>query len=124
MKTIILTAALATAMLVTGAWAQHDDHHPDGASPPGMMAGMQAHMQEMTMGQNKTADLVKQLADSFAAIEAEKDPDALKEKLAKHGALLKELQANTQSQGRMMMTMQHMMGDHRMGGPAAGDSTK
>ena len=72
------------------------------------------------MGQNETGKLVEQLLQNLAAIEAEKDPAALKTKLAEHGALLKEFQAKVQHQGHMMEMMQHMMG----GGMMAGDEQK
>jgi hypothetical protein len=59
----------------------------------GMMSGdMMTQMPKMMMGQTETGKLVDQLVKSFTAIEAEKDPAALKGKLAEHGALLKELQ--------------------------------
>jgi len=71
-------------------------------------------------GPTETGNLVDRLTKSFAAIEAEKDPAALKGKLAEHGALLKELQKNVQSQSHMMDMMQHMMGGSMIGGTQAG----
>jgi hypothetical protein len=123
MKTRMLVVAITATvgLLVTGALAQHEEHHQDQAGPaagktePGKMGGMMSgnmmsQMPKMMMSQNETGQLVDQLVKSFAAIEAEKDGAALKEKLAEHSALLKELQTKVQSQSRMMETMQHMMG--------------
>ena len=70
----------------------------------------------MMMGQTETGELVEQLLKSFAAIiEAEKNPVALKEKLAEHSSLLKELQARVQTQSHMMDMMQRMMGGSTVG---------
>jgi len=122
MRTTKLIGAMVvgTGLFVTGAWAQHEEHHQDQAAPAaaqngtgkagGMMSG------GMMMGQNDTAKLVEQLTKSFAAMEAEKDPTALKAKLAAHGVLLNELQAKVQAQSHMMDMMQHMMGGAAMGG--------
>jgi hypothetical protein len=125
-RNMVIAIAAATGLFVTGAVAQHEEHHKDQAAPAsastsastvdkadtgktgGMMSG------GMMMGQNETGKLVDQLMKSFAAIEAEKDPAALKEKLAEHGSLLKELQTKVQSQSHMMDMMQHMMGGSMM----------
>lgn len=119
-RSMVVAVAVATGLFVTGAVAQHEEHHQDQAAPPadkidtaktgGMMSG------NMMMGQNETGKLVEQLMRSFAAIEAEKDPAALREKLAEHGALLKDLQTKVQTQSHMMDMMQHMMGGTKMGG--------
>ena len=129
-KTMVVAVLVATGLFVTGAVAQHEEHHSDQATPPadkgamdkagGMMSGnMMTQMPKMMMGQNETGKLVDQLMKSFAAIEADKDSASLKAKLAEHGALLKELQANTQAQSHMMDMMQHMMGGSMMGGTQA-----
>ena len=74
----------------------------------------------MMMGQNETGKLVEQLMRSFAAIDAEKDPAALKEKLTEHGSLLKDLRTKVQAQSHMMDMMQHMMGGNMMSGTKIG----
>lgn len=136
-ETMVLAIAAATGLLVTGAVAQHEEHHPDqAASPPastadktdsaktgGMMSGemmsqMMSQMPSMMKGQNETAQLVDRLTKSFAAIEAEKNPTARKKKSAAFGVSLKELQAEVQAQFHMMEMMQHMM----MGGAMMGGS--
>jgi hypothetical protein len=132
-RTIVVAAAVATGLFVTGAVAQHEEHH-DQAAPPagkadtgkmgGMMSGnMMTQMPKMMMGQTETGKLVDQLAQSFIAIEAEKDPAALKAKFAEHDALLKELQTKVQAQSHMMDMMQHMMGV-MMGGTQTGGEGK
>ena len=91
--------AVATGLFVTGAVAQHEEHHQDQAAPPdkadanktgGMMSGnmmsqMMSQMPQMMMGQNETGKLVDRLMTSLAAIEAEKNPTARRKKLAEHG---------------------------------------
>ena len=119
MGRIFVAVTVGLGLFVTGAWAQHEEHHPDQAVPPagktetgktgGMMSG------GMMMGQTETGKLVEQLLKSFAAIEAEKNPVALKEKLAEHSSLLKELQARVQTQSHMMDMMQRMMGGSTVG---------
>ena len=118
-KSILVAIAVATGLFVTGAVAQHEEHHQDSAVPPadkagkngGMMSGdMMSQMPQMMIGQSETAKLVDLLTKSFAVIEAEKDRAKLKDKLAEHGSLLKELQMKVQAQSHMMELMQHMMG--------------
>jgi hypothetical protein len=103
---MIVTLAFATGLFATGAVAQHEDHQ-NGQSDAPKTNKMMSHMQQMRMGQDETRKLLDQLLTSFAAIEAEKDPVALKQKLAEHGALLKKLQ--TQVQARSHMMDMHMM---------------
>ena len=67
----------------------------DDAKMAGMMGEMMAHHSEITQ-------LVDKLAQSFAAVQAEKDPTALAKKIAEHGALLKELQAKMAEHEKMM----------------------
>ena len=73
----------------------------------------------MMVGQNETGKLVGQLVKSFAAIEAEKAPAALKTKLVEHGSLLTDLQTKIQTQSYMMDMMDGSMragkqdGEHR-----------
>jgi uncharacterized protein HemX len=121
MKSTITIAAVAAVLFVTGAAAQHEEHHSNQTAPKAeqgksMAGGMKSQMPQMMMEQNETAKLVDQLQKSFTAIEDEKDPAALKQKLAVHGALLKELQTKIRSQSHRMEMMQHMMDGSMMGG--------
>ena len=134
MRNIFLVSVLAVGtLLVTGAIAQHEEHHGTQAAPPadksaampmgqmmGQMGQMMTQMNQMTgqmtgqMGQMMTtraevAKLTDQLVNGFAAIENEKDAKARNEKLAEHGKLLKELQTKLQGQSQMMERMQGMM---------------
>jgi hypothetical protein len=77
----------------------------------GMMGQMGAHHQQMV-------ELMNRLMQSMSAIEAEKDPAALKTKLAAHKALLEQMHSQMMVQGGMMQRMQHM---HQMMG-ASGNS--
>jgi hypothetical protein len=126
----LLAIVIGTGLLVTGAAAQHEDHHGTppatagdnaGAGKGGMSGGMMSG--GMMSGQAETRKLVDQLAASLAAIETEKDPAALKTKLAEHGALLKQLQAKVQAQSQMMDMMQHMMDGKMMGGKMMDEKT-
>ena len=138
-RTMFAAIAVTAGLLVTGALAQHEEHHQDQTAPPpastadktdsaktaGMMSGemmsqMMSQMPPMMMGQNDTAKLVDQLTTSFAAIEAEKNPTARKKKLAAFSVSLKELQAKVQAQSHMMDMMQHMMAGSMMDGKATG----
>jgi hypothetical protein len=126
---IIVAVTVATGLLVTGAMAQHDEHHPDQAAPTdkaatGKMGGMMAHenmMSQMMTEQNETGKLVDRLMTSLTAIEQEKNSTARKRKLAEHGALLKEFQTKVQAQSKMMDMMQHMMGSGTMNGKMMDD---
>lgn len=124
MRTIVLRVACGIGLFIVGASAQHEEHHKDQAAPPatqadsakpGMAGGMMSHMQMMNAEQ-ETAKLTDELLKSFAAIQSEKDPAALKAKLEAHGALLKELQAKVQSHAHMMEMMHQMMGGKMMEG--------
>ena len=138
-RNVVVAIGVAAGLFVTGAVAQHEEHHQDQTAPPadkadtakagGMMSGnmmsqMMSRMPPMMMGQNDTARLVEQLRTSFAAIEAEKNPTARKKKLAAHGALLDELQTKVGAQSHMMDMMQHMMGGAMMGGENKGGEDK
>ena len=77
-KRILVAIAVATGLFVTGAVAQHEEHHQDPALPPadkagktgGMMSGdMMSQMPQMMIGQSETAKLVDLLTKSFAAID-------------------------------------------------------
>lgn len=109
MRRNILVAAIALAIGfgAPNAIAQHDHHEEPAAAPTdksadakagGMMCGMMAEKEE-------AAKIVDQLVKSFAAIEAEKDPAALKARLAAHGVLLKELQSKNQTHSQKMEMM-------------------
>ena len=118
-----MAVVFGAALLVTGVTAQHEEHHPEATPPadkaaPGKMSQMpQVMMPEMmTKMQGETAKLVDQLAKSFAAIETEKDPVVLNNKLAEHGALLKGLQAKLLQQSQMMDQMTEMMRGHMLEG--------
>lgn len=71
----------------------------------GKMGQMADHMSEMMGGHREMAALVQNLAQSFAAVQAEKDPLAREKRLAAHGELLKELQTKVQAHSQMMEKM-------------------
>lgn len=113
MKIQILLAAIALAagLGTLTIQAQHDEHSAAAAQAKskmggGMMGQMAEHKSEMMGGHREVAQLVDRLAQSFAAIQAEKNPAALTKALAEHGALLKELQTKIQAHGAMMEKME------------------
>lgn len=125
--TSILAASLS-AFVVGSAIAQHDEHHPQnqttqdqsnpgttGAGMMGMMGQMMTHHQQMT-------GLMTKLMDSMTAIENEKDPAALKSKLAEHQALLEQMRTQMMQQGGMMQNMSGQM--HKMMGDSNKENTK
>src|SRR5712692_7396201 len=61
----------------------------------------------------RLAKLVDQLLKSFAAIEAEKDPAPLQQKLAEHGSLLKELQTKGQATRLLLLLAARRRSTHR-----------
>ena len=80
----------------------------------GMMGQMTAHHQQMT-------ELMKKLMQSMTAIQNEKDPEALKSKLAEHQALLNQMHGQMMRQGQMM---QMMSGQMKGNCPGAGETAK
>jgi hypothetical protein len=72
----------------------------------GMMADHASHMSEMKSEHRDMAQLMTKITQSFAAIQAEKDPAALTQKLAAHSALLKELETKIQAGSKMMEKME------------------
>jgi hypothetical protein len=119
MKTVAMTFALATELLVSGALAQHEQHHSDQPFPPVEKNKMMTPgMAQMMTTQQEVNTLANQLLKSFATIENEKDPTVLQKKLAEHGALIKELLAQLQGQSQMM---EKMLGDMRTGHMMGGE---
>ena len=113
MRNIFLVSVFAVGtLLVTGAVAQHEGHEGHNA-PPADKAAATPAKDEMKGGmmaaRAEAGKLADQLVTNFAAIENEKDPAALKEKLAEHGRLLKELQAKLQGSAQMMESMKGKM---------------
>ena len=92
----------------------------DKGNAPGMMGGgimgMMTNMMHGQMGQMMTqhqemADTMNKMIQSMSAIESEKDPAALKAKMAEHRALMEKMRDQMSEQGGMMhMMMGGMMG--------------
>ncbi len=62
-------------------------------------------------GHREMTQLVDKIAQSFAAIEAEKDPTSLAAKMAEHRKLIEQLQALVVKHGQMMGSM--MKSEHQ-----------
>jgi len=110
--TIAVALAPSSGLLVTGALAQHEEHHSGPAAAPADTNKMPGKMPQMMTAQKEIRTLANRLLNTFSAIENEKDPALLQSKLAEHGALLKELQSELLGQSQMMEKMhgQMMMG--------------
>jgi hypothetical protein len=85
-----------------------------GGGMTGMMGQMTAHHEQMSALMNK-------LMQSMAAIQSEKNPQALKSKLADHQALLDQMRSQMMQQGNMM---QMMSGQMKQSCPGASETTK
>ena len=115
MKAILVAAAVAVGLFVTGALAQHEGHQ----AAPAADKGDTAKMGGMMAAHDETGKLVDELVKNFEAIQAEQAPAALQEKLAEHSKLLHELQTKIHDQAKMMEMMHQMMGGAMMQGKMA-----
>ena len=109
---IPLFVGAALLMPTTAVFAQKSQDQ----AAPGMMGQSMAGMMEMMgmMGQmtaqnQEMSDLMKKVMQSMTAIQSEKDPAALKAKLAEHAALLDQMRTKTMQHGDMMQKMSGMM---------------
>ena len=85
-----------------------------GGDVTGMMGQMTTHHQQMSTLMNK-------VMESMAAIQSEKDPEALKSKLVEHQALLNQMRSQMMQQGK---AMQMMSGQIKQSCPGAGETAK
>jgi len=128
---MIAVSVLATALsafAVESARAQHDEHHSQDQaaheqSKTGMMGGiagqnMMGMMSQMKGHQQQMFRLMEKLMASMKGIQEEKDPAALRSKLAEHQALLNQMHDQMTQQGRVMGSMSDMMQNPSM--PCAG----
>ena len=122
-----LSLSLSLSAFVMGGAAQKQQPNPQGQttqgqstagqSTPGMMGGgmmgqgagghqgMMGMMGKMTTHHQEMSALMSKLMESMAAIQNEKDPEALKSKLADHRALLDQMRGQMMQQGQMMQMM-------------------
>jgi hypothetical protein len=136
--TASLLMGFLSAFVVSGA-AQKSQQDPQdqttpGQSKPGMTDGgmvdrsagqgqammgccMMGTTSQMTPRHQQMSMLMDKLMESMAAIQNEKDPEALKSMLAKHQALLNQMHSHITQQAKMMQ----MMADHC---PMVGDVSK
>jgi len=136
MKTKILTGSLLTAVLLaTGFWAapqrlsaNQTPQDPATQGQPktgmmgqgqGMMGGMTGMMGQMGTHHQQMTTLMNKLMESMKAIQNEKDPAALKSKLAEHQALLLQMRGHMAEQSKMM---QMMSGQAKQSCPGASDA--
>jgi hypothetical protein len=115
-RTLVVLLAAVMAMFGVVAIAQQrsgNDSQPSQSQPsqPGMMgAGRMGIMGQMGAHHQQMVENMDKLMQSLSAIEAEKDPAALKAKLAAHRALLEQMRSQMTQQDGMMQQMRQMMG--------------
>ena len=140
--TASLLAASLSAFVIGGAAQKSQQNSQDqttqGQSAPGMMrggmmgqgadqgqgmmgGGMMGMMSQMTTHHQQMSTLMNKLMESMSAIQNEKDPEALKSKLAEHQALLNQMRSQMMQQGN---TMQMMSGQIKQNCPAVGEAAK
>jgi len=116
-----LTAAMLTFGVIAIAQQQGSSNQsqPSQSQPvqPSMMGG--GMMGQVGNHHQQMVDNMNKLMQRMSAIEAEKDPAALKSKLAAHRALLEQMRSQMMQQGGMMQQMQNMMGSASTQAPAA-----
>lgn len=105
-KGLLFSGAVGLGLLVTGAAAQHEDHHAGQTASP---AESSSAMPKMMAEQKEILGLVDRLVASQSSMEAETDPAMLKQEILEHGAMLKELQTKIQSHSHQMRMMHSMM---------------
>ena len=112
MKTIgvLALAAVLSAFGVAAVAQQQQPGAMGGGSMNEGMMGSMGMMGQMGNHHKQMMDDMNKLMESMSAIEAEKDPAALKQKFAAHRALLDQMRSRMMQQGEMMQRMQHMMG--------------
>ena len=138
---VSLLAASLSAFVIGGAAQQSQQNPTDqttsGQSMPGMMGhgmgqgmgqgqgmmngGMTGMMGQMRTHHQQMSTLMNKLMTSMTAIQNEKDPQALKSKLAEHQALLDKMRSEMMQQGKMMQNMSDQI---KSACPAAGNSSK
>jgi hypothetical protein len=139
MKSKILTSAFLAAVVFAfgiGSAAQRSsadqtqqgqttqDRTNSGMMGGGMMGGgqgMMGMMGQMSTHHQTMSALMNKMMESMAAIQNEKDPEALKSKLAEHQALLNQMHGQMMQQGNMM---QMMSGQIKQSCPGTGDTAK
>ena len=94
--------------------------HGSGQSQGMMGGGMMGMMGQMGEHHQQMSGLMDKLMASMAAIQSEKDPDALKSKLAEHQRLLEQMHGQMMQQGNRMKMMSGQMKQQCSG---AGDNS-
>lgn len=115
---MLLVAGLASTLAI-GALAQKQGQTSPSQPNPGMMGQGQGMMGQMTTHHQQMTELMNKLIQNMAAIQNEKDPAALKAKLAEHQALLEQMRDQMTQQGGMM---QHMSGQIQQSCPMMGNT--
>lgn len=111
-NTAAVLLLMAVVLLLSGsrAIAQHSQHQQpaqavsktDTKAKPMATEDMMSHHREMV-------ELVDQLRKSLDTLESEKEPSAMKQKLAEHRALLDQLQTKMKHGSEMMQQMNEHM---------------
>lgn len=110
---MFVVAGLASTLAI-GALAQQQGQTSPSQPQPGMMGQgqkmmgggmMMGMMDQMTTHHQQMTELMNKLMQNMTAIQNEKDPAALKTKLAEHQALLQQMREQMTQHGGMMHNM-------------------
>jgi hypothetical protein len=131
--TVSILAASLSTFVIGGAAKQSQkdptDQTTSGQSVPGMMGqdrgmmngGMMGTTKQMATHHRQMSTLMSKLMASMTAIQNEKDPQALKSKLAEHQALLNQMHSEMMQQGKKMQMMSSQVKDNC---PGVGNDSK
>jgi len=126
--TVSILAASLSTFVIGGAAKQSQkdptDQTTSGQSVPGMMGqdrgmmngGMMGMTKQMATHHRQMSTLMSKLMASMTAIQNEKDPQALKSKLAEPQALLNQMHSEMMQQGKKMQMMSGQVKDNCPGG--------
>ncbi len=112
---VVSVLAAALSLFAAQSASAQQSQTNQNQSQPGMMRGgmmgqnMMGTMHGMMGNQQQMFALMEKLMASLKAIQDEKDPAALKSKLAEHQALLNQMHDQMTRQGAMMGNMSDMM---------------
>jgi uncharacterized coiled-coil protein SlyX len=110
---MLVIAGLASTLAIGALAQQQGQTSPTQPNPgtmgqaQGMMGGgmMMGTMSQMMTHHQQMTELMNKLTQNMTAIQNEKDPAALKAKLAEHQALLEQMREQMTQQGGMMHNM-------------------
>jgi hypothetical protein len=121
MRYKMFAVAGLASILSIGIFAQQQGQAPNTPNPGMMGQGqrMMGGMSQMLTHHQQMSELMNKLTQNMTAIQNEKDPAALKAKLAEHQVLLQQMRDRMTQQGAMM---QNMSGQIQQNCPMTGNT--